>query len=94
MKLQPSEHLLSGSWIYVSNVMQADDVCRRVEWLVSNDLRKIASSPVWGDWEQLFQDPADGRYWELTYPHGDLQGGGPPQLKWITEKEAKVKYKI
>lgn len=94
MKLQPNECLLTGSWSYSNNAMQADDVCRRIELLVSTDLKKIASSPKWGDWEQLFQDPLDGRYWEKTYPHGEMQGGGPPQLKWLSEDEARAKYRI
>jgi hypothetical protein len=46
MKLQPNERLLTGSWNYINNVMQADDVCRRIEWLVGNDLRNVASSPT------------------------------------------------
>lgn len=94
MKLRPHETVLSGSWICVNNVMRGDDGCERIDWLIANELKKIASSPQWGDWETLFQDPSDGRYWERTYPHGDLQGGGPPQLRVISEDEAKAKYKI
>lgn len=94
MKLQPNDHVLTGSWIYANNGMRGDAVCERIEWLLKNQLKKIASSPQWGDWETLFQDPSDGRYWERTYPHGDLQGGGPPQLQVISEGEAKSKYKI
>lgn len=94
MKLQPNERILTGTWIYVNNVMRSDEVCERIEWLVKNQLKKIASSPQWGDWETLFQNLSDGRYWERTYPQGDLQGGGPPQLQMISEDEAKSKYKI
>ena len=94
MKLRPDENVLMGSWLYVNNVVCRDDVCNRIEWLIANELKKIASSSKWGDWETLFQDPSDGRYWERTYPQGDLQGGGPPQLRAISEKDAKSKYKI
>jgi hypothetical protein len=94
MKLRPDETLLTGSWLYVDHVMRGDAVCDRIEWLIKNHLKKIASSPLWGDWESLFQDPSDGRYWEITYPHGDLQGGGPPQLKVISENDGKEKYGI
>lgn len=94
MKLRPEESVLRGSWIYVNNVMHGDDLCERIDWLVTNELKEVASSHQWGDWETLFQDPSDGRYWERTYPHGDLQGGGPPQLQVISEDEAKGKYKI
>lgn len=94
MKLRPNEHELTGSWIYVNNAVQADEVCKRIEWLINIDLKKIAASPHWGDWETLFQDPLDGRYWERTYPNGDLQGGGPPRLQVISIDEAKAKYQI
>lgn len=94
MKLRSNENMLIGSWIQVHNVVQADDVCKRIEWLVNTDLKKIASSPQWGGWETLFQDPSDSRYWERTYPQGDLHGGGPPQLKMMSADEAKAKYQI
>lgn len=94
MKLRPDENLLTGSWVFVNNEMRGDAVCERIEWLVDNELKKIASSTQWGDWETLFQDPSDGRYWERTYPQGDLQGGGPPKLRVISTAEAKAKYKI
>lgn len=94
MKLQPSEKVLTGAWHYVNNAMCDDEVCKRIGWLIKNELRKISSSPQWGDWETLFQDISDGRYWERTYPQGELQGGGPPQLQVISEEEARKKYGI
>ena len=94
MKLRPNEYVLTGSWIHKNSTVQEDDVCKRIEWLVNTDLKKIASSPQWGDWETLFQDPSDGRYWERTYPHGDLQGGGPSQLQVMSTDEARAKYQI
>jgi hypothetical protein len=94
VKLQPSECLLEGSWRYVDNVLSTDDVCRRIDWLIAHELRYIASSARWGDWEVLFEDPADGRYWEKTYPHGDLQGGGPPRLSVVASDEAKNRYNL
>ena len=94
MKLQANERVLTGSWTHVRDSVRGDEVCKRIEWLVGNELKRIASSPQWGDWETLFQDPSDGRYWERTYPLGHLQGGGPPQLKVIATEEAKAKYRI
>lgn len=93
MNLRPDERVLIGSWRYVDQLMRGDDVCDRIEALIAHQLRKIAASPQWGDWETLFQDPSDGRFWERTYPQGDLHGGGPPQLQLISEDEARAKYK-
>lgn len=57
-------------------------------------LTKVAVSEAFGGWETLYQDPADLRFWELTYPHGEMHGGGPPTLKSLTVQEAKSKYRV
>lgn len=94
MKLRSDEILLKGAWKLIGESVTADEVCRRIEWLVSCDLKEVVSSPVSGGWEMLFQDPSDGRYWERTFPHSEMHGGGAPQLAWLPEDEAKVKYKL
>jgi hypothetical protein len=45
-----------------------------------------------GGWDVLYRDPRDGRFWELTYPHGDVQGGGPPRLHLLSVEELRGKY--
>jgi hypothetical protein len=71
-------------------VATPDDVDRRIFLLVTRRLehRGIAA----GGWEQLYRDPRDGRFWELTFPQGSLHGGGPRQLTRITGAAAQVKY--
>ena len=92
MKLAPDETLLVGSWEFDGSANRADSICKRIDWLIREHLERVASSPQWGDWEVLYVDPIDGRFWELTYPHGELQGGGPPQLESISAEVAKRKY--
>jgi hypothetical protein len=45
-------------------------------------------------WLKLYRDPDDRRCWQLDFEHGELQGGGPPSLKLLSELETKSKYKI
>ena len=45
-----------------------------------------------GGWEVLYPEPRDGRFWELIYPHSQMQGGGPPRLHLLSSKEARAKY--
>jgi hypothetical protein len=45
-------------------------------------------------WTKLFIDKIDGRYWELTHPHGDWHGGGPPTLTCVSESYVRSKYKL
>jgi hypothetical protein len=71
---------------------RGDAACERIEWLIAHHLQKIADRPQSGAWETLYRDPEDGRYWERTYPQGEMHGGGPLQLKRLTIQEATEKY--
>ena len=64
----------------------------RINWLVRSKLRKLATAS--GGWDTLYLDPKDGRYWERTYPHGQLHGGGPPALTNISQETARDKYDV
>jgi hypothetical protein len=68
VKLSPTERELIGKWEIVDDRVRSDSACQRIEWLTSSYLEKIASS----NWETLFRDPDDGRYWEHTYPQGEM----------------------
>jgi hypothetical protein len=92
MKLRPDETILIGKWLTENGQVRADVTCDRIGWLTAHHLRKVAISKQWGGWETLFQDPDDGRYWEQTYPEGEMHGGGPPALKCFSSDEAKSKY--
>lgn len=92
--LQPAEKDLVGNWVPGDKGLQADETARRIEWLMSSVLQRIADSAQWGAWETLFRDPDDGRFWERTYPNGEMHGGGPPQLTNISPEQARAKYGI
>lgn len=92
--LQPNEVELTGAWTFDGTVMHRDRVCDRIEELTSQVLERMAISKLYGSWETLFRDPADGRLWERTYPQGELQGGGPPRLAVISAEEARRKYGV
>lgn len=94
VKLTANETVLIGRWEFDGSTNRADPACQRIEWLTGQRLAKVASSPQWGDWEILYRDPDDGRFWELTYPQGELQGGGPPPLQVISASAAKAKYEL
>ena len=72
----------------VDGRVRGDATCERIEWLVSGYLEKIASS----DWETLFRDPSDVRYWEKTYLQSEMHGGGPPSLFALSAEKAHAKY--
>lgn len=92
--LAPNETLLKGDWVFECGNMCGDAVEDRIGWLTSEQLVQVAIHPVYGAWEILYRDPTDGRLWELTFPHGDMQGGGPKQLQVIPRDKAIGKYQV
>jgi hypothetical protein len=90
MKIKPEEIELRGKWVVKDTVVDADEKCRRIEWLTTNYLEKLKSDDT--GWSVLYRDPDDGRYWELTYPQSEMHGGGPPVLLQVSEETAKSRY--
>lgn len=91
-ELGPEETLLKGSWVSKNGRTVEDDVSERIRWLVRSALRRRASDP--SGWDTLYEDPRDGRLWELLYPHSEMHGGGPPSLQVVTREAARSKYKF
>ena len=78
---------LVGHWEYKQGATIADENCQRIEWLITSQPVFISSDT--SGWIRLYQDPNDGRYWKLSYPHSEQQGGGPPTLSVIDKNDAK-----
>jgi hypothetical protein len=88
--IKPSEKILTGRWIVCDGRTTADDVCQRIVALTKSHLVQVAKDE--SGWNLLYRDPKDGRLWELSYPQGELHGGGPPQLEHVTKAQAKRKF--
>lgn len=92
MRIGPDEIEIAGTWLMVSGRLAEDDVCRRIDSLIKSELQHVATTK--DGWEKLYRDPHDGRFWELTYPHGAMQGGGPPALIFTSPAKASEKYNV
>ena len=90
MKLLPHETDLLGGWISVNGRTSADVTETRINLLLAGYLEKIASTS--DGWDQLYRDPEDHRYWELTFPQSGAHGGGPKRLTNISAESATSKY--
>ena len=80
---QPNETLITGKWEYTNGLVSADYNSKRIEWLTNHYLVMVEIRD--GGWTKVYQDPTDQRYWVKTFPQGELQGGGPPQLLCVGE---------
>jgi len=92
MNLLRDETELVGSWKLFEGRMVEDETSQRIRALVNKHLRQVAVSE--DGWTKLYQDPEDQRFWELTYPSSEMQGGGPPRLCTIESDQARNKYKL
>ena len=91
-KLEKEEILLKGEITKLLNSIEYDDVSNRIFSLIKNYLIEVKVDS--SGWNRLFIDPKDGRYWELFYSNGELQGGGAPTLKYLLREEAIIKYDL
>jgi Immunity protein 27 len=86
-----TEIRLTGAWIKDSaGKVVADEMTARIKWLIKDVLVKLATD--FSGWDVLYRDPQDGCLWELTCPHSDWHGDGPPDLRHISLDEAASKY--
>ena len=90
-ELTPAEVELRGEWLVQKDrSVIADSTEQRIEWLTTQKLERVAHDS--SGWEILYRDPRDGRLWELTYPRGEMHGGGPRRLHVLSRDEAAAKY--
>jgi hypothetical protein len=91
-KIEKEEFELRGQWIFENGKVVENETAQRINYLKDNYLEKIAIAS--SGWEILYKDPSDMRYWELTFPQSEVQGGGPPTLYNISKEIAIEKYGI
>ena len=82
--------IIKGRWIRKENKVEGDESCRLIKHLITDHFKKVTERE--SGWAILYQNPLDGSYWELTYPQGELQGGGPPQLEKLSIEEVSKRY--
>ena len=92
MTLKPSETILIGGSINENGRTVMDDVGNRINELITTYLVQVAKDR--SGWFTLYRDPSDGRFWEHSYPHSEMHGGGPAQLTCLPAEIAKEKYGI
>ena len=89
---QMDSHILTGQWICRDGKIVGDDACEEIERLVREDLEKVGHDA--SGWDTLYRNIESGTLWVLSYPEGEVQGGGPPQLALVAPKEARLRFKF
>ena len=70
--------------------MVDDPALARIKWLVRTVFREVAKDPT--GWRTLYKDPDTNDFWEMTFPLGEMHGGGPPTLTRISPAQATEHY--
>lgn len=91
MQIGPDETLIIGRWTTSDGRAVGDQRCQRIEALIQSHLVVVGRDG--SGWDILYRDPKDGRFWELTYPQSEMQGGGPPQLRCVEASAVAMKYR-
>jgi hypothetical protein len=81
---------LEGKWIFRNGKIVGDEAENRIWELVENHFVRVAERD--SGWVVLFNDPTNDSFWELSFPEGELQGGGPAQLTKIERDQIQVLY--
>lgn len=82
---------LVGTWLVdASGGVAGDQATNRIWELVRHRFTRIAERD--DGWTVLYRDPETMTYWELTFPHGELQAGGPPKLTKLSAELLGQRY--
>jgi hypothetical protein len=90
MSIGPEEVLIEGAWVMKDGRLVSDANQKRIDSFATSELNRLGSAS--GGWEFLYRDPQDGRYWEMSFPRGEMHGGGPGLLRMPDGDEARKKY--
>lgn len=77
--IRPDETQIDGQWMSDRGCTIRDAACDRIALLVQSWLTPLGTA----DGATFYEDPSDGRCWELSYPHRSMRGGGPPRLRAV-----------
>ena len=80
--------VIEGNWSFDGKRVVADAACDQIDSLLRT-LSPVGSTD--NGWTRLYSD-THGVFWELTYPHAEMQGGGPPRLESFSLDELRLKY--
>ncbi len=77
MKVQEPIRELRDEWQLSGGRMTAAGDAALIDDMLGRQLVQVAG----GGWRVLFRHRETGQYWELTYPKGEMHGGGPRLLR-------------
>jgi hypothetical protein len=90
MNKSPSRKIV-GAWIARDGKVVGNKACEIIDHLIEAHLLRVDEREE--GWTVLYQNPTDDTFWELSYPQGELHGGGPPTLTELSPDEVQHLYR-
>jgi hypothetical protein len=79
---------LNDVWELHDGRMRAVGDARLIDDLLKNELVEVRKD----NWAVLYRHKETGEYWDLTYPQGELHGGGPRRLRVVSDPDSWTPY--
>jgi len=79
-----------SKWLMVGRRVEGDQASNIIEHLIEGHFILVGERS--GHWVRLYLDPTNGFYWEHSYPHSGMHGGGPAALRQLSQKEVQDLY--
>jgi hypothetical protein len=81
-------HELNEIWEFRDGRVHAVGDARDIEDLLRTKLVEVRK----GNWAILYRHKETGEFWDLTFPQGEMQGGGPRRLRVVSDPSNWVPY--
>jgi hypothetical protein len=72
---------LTEHWVVQGSSVSAEGDAAKIDALLSAELIKLSATD--GGWRTLYRHRLTGGLWELSYPQGEMHGGGPRRLRQL-----------
>ena len=79
---------LNDIWEFRDGRMRAAGDAPLISELLKNELVQVRSE----DWAVLYRHKTTGQFWDLTYPKGEMHGGGPRRLRIVIDPDNWTPY--
>ena len=79
---------LNDIWEFQDGRIRAVGDAKSINDLLKNKLVEVRKE----NWAILYRHKETGEFWDLTYPQGEIHGGGPRRLRVVSDPDDWTPY--
>lgn len=81
---------LNDTWEFQNGQMRAVGEAGAIDSLLKDKFVEVRK----GNWAVLYRHKETGEFWDLTYPQGEMHGGGPRRLRVVSNPDNWIPYPV